>query len=88
MKVNKLLSIGTICYLIVFVFDWIATLFSLGNSNEVVQSFLGVRIEQYVQNNTLELQTSLLPRAIIIYVIFIAIIICIYYVQKGLKNKV
>lgn len=87
MKLSRILSFGSLIYLIVFVIDWIGTLFTLGDTNEVVESFLGVKIEQTITPHVLDLQTYLLPRALISYIVFLIVLTLIYYIVKRLQGN-
>lgn len=87
MKLLKVLSFTTIFYLIIFVLDWIATLFTIGDSNNTVESFLGVELTQIIGDDTLKLNTSILPKAFIYYIIFTVVVIICYFVYKSIKTR-
>lgn len=86
MKIVKILGITSFVYLIAFIFDWIATLFTLNDSDDVVVSFLGVRIEQFITASELEVQTAILPRAGIMYITTLILVTVIYFIVKKIKD--
>ncbi len=57
------------------------TLFTLGDTNEVVESFLGVKIEQIITSNVLDLQTYLQPRALISNILFLIVLTLIKHIH-------
>ncbi len=86
MKLTKFITFGTIIYLLLFLLDYITTLFSIDESG-VYMSKLGLKINMKMNEKELFTTFSLTPQVLITYISWI-ILVCIFYLAlKKINNR-
>ncbi|ENH98203.1 hypothetical protein J416_01874 [Gracilibacillus halophilus YIM-C55.5] len=86
MKLTKFVFIGTIIYLLLFLIDYLVTLFSIDKSG-VYKSKLGLEIDMTMNEEELFTTFSLTPQVLITYFTWIIIVCLGFFMIQKLRNR-
>ncbi|GGF18061.1 hypothetical protein GCM10010954_16060 [Halobacillus andaensis] len=86
MKLTKFIFIGTVVYLVLFLIDYLVTLFSIDESGEYM-STLGLSIDMTMNEEELFTNFSLTPQVLITFVSWLLIICLVFLVAKRISHR-
>ncbi|WP_101841962.1 hypothetical protein [Halobacillus sp. Marseille-P3879] len=86
MKLTKFIFIGTVVYLVLFLIDYLVTLFSIDESGEY-KSTLGLNIDMTMNEEELFTNFSLTPQVLITFVSWLLIVCLVYLVAKRISQR-
>lgn len=87
MKLSRFIVVGTVIYAVVFLIDFLTTLFAIDESG-VYHSKLGLKLTMEKSPEELFTTFTLTPRILVTYIVWI-LIVCLFYViiQQIKKRK-
>ncbi|MCP3027074.1 hypothetical protein [Halobacillus sp. A5] len=86
MKLTKFIFIGTVVYLVLFLIDYLVTLFSIDESGEYM-STLGLSIDMTMNEQELFTNFSLTPQVLVTFVSWLLIVCLVYLVAKRISHR-
>ncbi|MFG6146846.1 hypothetical protein [Halobacillus sp. B23F22_1] len=84
MKLTKFIFIGTVVYLVLFLIDYLVTLFSINESGEYM-STLGLSIDMTMTEEELFTNFSLTPQVLVTFVSWLMIVCLVFLVAKRIR---